>query len=1250
MAAELPRPGVEIIQEFQAASPTVLIPTLVPFVTGPAKEIVEVTTADGLLNAQAKQGPYSQLPKVVSQTSFPSPRGNIAEVDVEENTIRAFFNFGGALKELARNPGESFLVSQNHATRPSVRSSTFNTGTGLALNGKILVLGIDVVARLNTTTDVVVTFAGSGNLTPQQIVDQINAAVGQTVATIITIASDSRIAITSTKFGAAASVTVRNGGSANTVLGWSGTTETRMEGSGFRAQDQNNNTTLSPWVEWFKGAYLVDGVSASLPAYSDVVGSPTVGFGVGLTDGTGTFAASLTDPSLVFTGASSLDLKVGDEFWADGMKPNDAFIMKVEATRFKLGTLNDKLSTFDSNGKVVTAVYDASNVNTLFSSVPFAPRYGWFMARNLVANPAATAATMTGTTSGSAAETATIDAPGVATYPLSAAGLTLEIDVVVDGVALDTQVFTFTGGPFANVGAVVSAINAVPSQTVGFFAHPDTGGGTKLSLSTDKTGAQQSITIKSTSTALAALGFVAATTYSDTGRDVEFVDIPPALITTAVSLANIPTKTLVIKMSTDSDTLSPTYPTTRTHTFGAGPFANATAVCADINADGAFTAVDGTTGMGLTAVPSGTNIIIKGTVVGGASKGLQFDATTSTVDNPTAGLTFTVQTDVGEENLNGQTLKFKLNNRPKTYSVLFTSDSLPDAVAAINEAVGFPVATVGGASNDQLTLTSTLKGYASKIEVVVDAWTSGTAPASRRAAAAFGFTITGQVATGTGRPNPDFSLDVSGNVVLGAEILRSSLTGDPFNPGTSDLYIQYTGLRKDVSPSAKTPALLRISDVATLQTVLSPITSANPLGLGMFFMLINAPGQQCTGMGVDDAPAAAPSGSLAGYTKVANFIESEEIYAIAPMTHDETVAQMFKAHVELMAGPEQKGERILFFNPLVPTRAVNDVVGSGLSGNTTATPNEFISDVNVTSGLTSRGLDPTSLSVADNVFLEIAVDGEVRNYSLSAVNGVVCSIRTTFATGENTDAFFSTTTLNVALVNVDWSINVRGDELLIPGSTLPDKDKIAETVQAKAGAYKQRRLYYVFPDKVKATIGGLEELIEGYFACAAIAGMVAGQPPQQGFTNFPMTGFTGVVGSDDTFSNKQLNVIAGGGTYILVQDAAGSPITSRHQLSTNLTSIEVRELSITKIVDFTAKFLRAGLRNFIGTFNITQPFLDTLSTVTQGMLSFLVENGILTGANLNNLIQSKDAPDTVLVDVTLDVPFPCNYIRLTLVI
>ena len=205
-------------------------------------------------------------------------------------------------------------------------------------------------------------------------------------------------------------------------------------------------------------------------------------------------------------------------------------------------------------------------------------------------------------------------------------------------------------------------------------------------------------------------------------------------------------------------------------------------------------------------------------------------------------------------------------------------------------------------------------------------------------------------------------------------------------------------------------------------------------------------------------------------------------------------------------------------------------------------------------------------------------------------------------------------------------------------------------MQSLGQTFLDRRFWMTFPDACAATLSGIEQVLDGFYMNAAIAGMIAQQPPQQSFTNFPMTGFTRVIGSNDTFSERHLNVMAAGGTYIIVQDSQSAPLIARMALTTDLTSIETRTDSITKVVDFTAKFLRKGIRNFIGRFNITQAFLDSLGSVIQGLIGFLVETGVLIGGTLNNLIQDEDAPDTVLIDVTLDVPYPCNYIRLTLVV
>lgn len=507
----------------------------------------------------------------------------------------------------------------------------------------------------------------------------------------------------------------------------------------------------------------------------------------------------------------------------------------------------------------------------------------------------------------------------------------------------------------------------------------------------------------------------------------------------------------------------------------------------------------------------------------------------------------------------------------------------------------------------------------------------------------------------SGRPDPELVVD-SGTAVptIKPFILRDTV-GKPTSSSVS-VYLAYHAIRKDVTMRAENPGLLQLSSTDDLANVLEPVNTLNPLALGLYFALLNAPGAKVSGMGVDEISAQAPYGTVEAFTRAAEALEQYEVYAVTPLTHDETVAQVYNTHVSSMSEPASKGERICLFNLSKPSKKVDTLVASGLEGNSVGgTGLVFDTGVpNLAALVLAQGVNPVgTIPVSAGLFLTIASSSLY--YSIESISGSVVTVRTTFSAGENDDGFYSTTALNVSplpstLIDEIFSVKVRGGDLVLAGTTIPDKEGIAETYQKLAQGYANRRFWNIIPDQVAATLGGVEQIIEGFYACAAIAGMIAQQPPQQSFTNFPMTGFTRVIGSNDFFTNRQLDVIAAGGNYILVQDEAGAPIISRMALTTDVTSLETRTDSITKIVDFTAKFMRRGLRSYIGRFNITQGFLDSLGHVVQGLLGFLVDIGVLIGANLNNVVQDESAPDTVLIDVTLDVPFPCNYIRLTLVI
>lgn len=502
------------------------------------------------------------------------------------------------------------------------------------------------------------------------------------------------------------------------------------------------------------------------------------------------------------------------------------------------------------------------------------------------------------------------------------------------------------------------------------------------------------------------------------------------------------------------------------------------------------------------------------------------------------------------------------------------------------------------------------------------------------------------------RPEPDLIVDLYGNVQLSQEQLRD-ITGAPV-ASTGAIYLSYEAVRKDLTSVAKNPGLLRFDDTTQLDTALSPINASNPLALGLFFALINAPGIQVAGLGVDAVSADSPYGTVEAFTRAAEYLEAFEVYAIAPLTHDSSVHQVFATHVSVMSEPTNKGERIVLINPSIPTTKLDTLVGSGTDGSSVG-PTGLIFDTgiaNLTALVLNAGINPVgTIPTSAGLFLDIASDA--LRYSIESISGSQVTIRTSLPAGTNDDGFYATSDLNdpplpSALVDEQFSVKKRGASLVTV--TGPDNNGTAETLAAIARAFGNRRVNQIVPDKTAATIQGAEQLIEGFYVNAAIAGMVGQNPPQQSFTNFPISGFTRIIGSNDRFNRTQLNVMAGGGNWIVVQDAPGAALTSRMALTTDLTSVETRTDSITKVVDFTAKFLRTALKNFIGRFNITQGFLDSLSSVIQGTLGLLIESGVLIGANLNNVVQDEVSPDTVLIDITLDVPFPANYIRITLVI
>jgi len=409
-----------------------------------------------------------------------------------------------------------------------------------------------------------------------------------------------------------------------------------------------------------------------------------------------------------------------------------------------------------------------------------------------------------------------------------------------------------------------------------------------------------------------------------------------------------------------------------------------------------------------------------------------------------------------------------------------------------------------------------------------------------------------------------------------------------------------------------------------LESLIGPPVPENPLGFGMWLALQNTDtvvyGTAIAEDEVDD------------HVEASEFLESQEVYGIVPLSQNPAVHQVWAAHVTQQSDEESKHERITFINRRL-----------------------FVTEEKLQSDTGAVDALGTTFTDANVDFATSEINAGDFIHLLDAEGEVEASVRILRVEGPTEIEMVAPgLPSHVSQTNLDYKIE-----------TKPlDKLEQATFLANYAKAFSNRRVFMVWPDDIEVgysddTAGDdvfdtsddeATAIVPGYYAGCIISGMIANYAPQQPFTNLPMTGIVGLRKSNSYFSPFQLDTIATGGVYIIVQDVATAPAYSRHQLSTDVSLIEKRELSITKDVDYIAKLVRNQLRPYIGRYNITKVFLEMLASITDGILKLVVEDGQLIDGQIVELLQDKDQPDTVRITIDIDVPYPANYIRVTLLI
>lgn len=220
--------------------------------------------------------------------------------------------------------------------------------------------------------------------------------------------------------------------------------------------------------------------------------------------------------------------------------------------------------------------------------------------------------------------------------------------------------------------------------------------------------------------------------------------------------------------------------------------------------------------------------------------------------------------------------------------------------------------------------------------------------------------------------------------------------------------------------------------------------------------------------------------------------------------------------------------------------------------------------------------------------------------------------------------------------------------------TLSKDQQVIELI-ALAQSFNSKRTILVWPDKVDVAgvTGGTKQ--PGFYLSAAVGGMTAGLPSQQGFTNLGIAGVSQIFDSNTYFTDTQLTNLSNGGWYVFAQQTTSSLPYTVHQLTTDPSTLESGEFSVVKNFDFVSLFFVDILEDFLGQYNVTP---ETLVLLTGALntggdllrLRTIAKIGApLTTFSITDLGVSPTSGDRVITHVAIGLPKPLNVIELHLV-
>ena len=172
---------------------------------------------------------------------------------------------------------------------------------------------------------------------------------------------------------------------------------------------------------------------------------------------------------------------------------------------------------------------------------------------------------------------------------------------------------------------------------------------------------------------------------------------------------------------------------------------------------------------------------------------------------------------------------------------------------------------------------------------------------------------------------------------------------------------------------------------------------------------------------------------------------------------------------------------------------------------------------------------------------------------------------------------------------------------------------------------------------------------EGYHLAAAMAGRMSANPIGGVLTRRTLAGFSRIGYADRYFSRNNLRTIAGGSLTVLTQATENAPIVISHALTTDASSFENQELTMSLARDWLLYLVDAVVSPIVAAENITPNYIERVETAVEAVFTRALEQEEEPFLNLTLLSvqQSPNIGGTVVVDFEVEQAEPANNISVT---